>query len=81
MDLNWKRFDIMLARITNAMQRNDLEVIEAIEPLTIYHMATNLYDCIHHLVAFLIKVTALMGMPRTIISHLLESPEFNTLSK
>lgn len=52
-----------------------LEIIEAIDPLTIYSMAAELYESLHPLVSFLIRLTDLMGAPRTIISHLAESPD------
>lgn len=58
-----------------------LEIIEAIDPLIIYGMSAELYESIHLLVSFLIKTTTLMGVPRTIVSHLIESPAFKTLPK
>lgn len=58
-----------------------LEIIEAIDPLTIYRMAAELYESIHPLVSFLIKLIELMGESHTIVSHVLESPEFKTLPK
>ena len=58
-----------------------LDIIETIEPLSIYRMAVDLYDCINPLVTFLVKVTELMALPHTTISHLLETPEFQALSK
>lgn len=58
-----------------------LDIIETIEPLSIYRMAADFYDCINPLVTFLVKVTELMSSPHTTISHLLETPEFQTLSK
>lgn len=58
-----------------------LAIIETIDPLAIYRMASDLYDCINPLVTFLVKVTGLMALPYTTISHLLETPEFQALSR
>lgn len=57
-----------------------LEVIEAIDPLSVYKMAADFYDCINPLISFLAKTTELMTNPHTTMNHLLETPEFRALS-
>jgi hypothetical protein len=58
-----------------------LEIIEAIDPLSVYRMAVGFYSCVDPLVTFLIKVTMNMADPRTLMKHLVDTPEFQALSK